>query len=173
MTGPTASAGEVSAAWKAIKEFPNPDKVSGMSVQFQNLSDLRLSGEDVDALVSEKVHGFWKTLLKHFTKADTWPADGQLALLFMSWALGPAFGHNYPGFSRIVNVEQPDFLAAIAQAGWSNENNDRRQAIAHLFENAADVVKSGADPDKLYWPDDPTGAPKWAKDSAARNFRKQ
>ena len=79
----------------------------------------------------------------------------------MAWANGPAFGHTWPKFSSCVNGDTPDFAAAIDNASWSNENADRKHAIAHLLQNAADVVKSGANPDKLYWPNDPTGAPTW------------
>ena len=167
-TGPVASAGEVEAAWHAVNDWPNPDKLSGAVAAFGKLTDLRLSNGDIDALVAQKLDGFWKTLLAHFTEADQWPADGQLALLFMSWANGPAFGPKWPHFSAAVKKSPPDFAGAIDQAHWSNENHDRKAAISHLFQNAADVLASGVSKDALYWPNDATGAAKYASDTAAK-----
>ena len=142
---------EISAAWQAVKDFPNPNKVHGGHSDFKNLTDLRLDEADVDALCAKKVQEFWATLQKGFPKSGTWPADAQLALMFMAWGLGPAFGHGYPGFSKFVNAEPPDFKGSIEQATWKNINADRKKNIATLLENAQGVVDGGGDPDTLVW----------------------
>jgi hypothetical protein len=143
--------GEVRAAWQTVKDFPNPRKVYGGDNDFKNLTDLRLDEADVDDLCGKKVQQFWATLQKDFPKAGTWPADAQLALMFMAWGLGPAFGRGYPSFSKFVNAEPPDFKGSIEQATWKNINPDRKKNIATLLQNAQGVLDSGGDPDALVW----------------------
>jgi hypothetical protein len=88
------------------------------------------------------------------TLYDDAPADAQLGMLSMSWALGPAFPHGYPRW-----------LAAVRAGRWSDAADEC--AIAHpvnpsiasrnaanrvLFRNAGVVAARGLDRSALAYP---------------------
>lgn len=160
INGPLATPEEIEYAWnvvdatrtqpKGVKQEGSIAMKGGNSSAFQALTDLRLNDDDIDALFYRTMLSFEATLKNRFPGYETWPADAQLGLLSMAWALGPHF--NYPKFQAYVNQPTPDFLGAAAESGWGNENQGRKIATTALFTNAAAVLASGANPDVLYYP---------------------
>jgi hypothetical protein len=98
----------------------------------------------IDTLVDNKLlqnESFLKrqTAFKDF---DNWPADAQLGLLSMAWALGPGFSSSWPKFSAAC--QKADFDAAAENCQMSAVGNagviPRNRADKQLFKNAAAVL---------------------------------
>ncbi|MGW2834972.1 hypothetical protein [Streptomyces sp. NPDC001286] len=71
------------------------------------ITQLRITDAAIDALVLHKLESFEETLRSRaqFAALDQWPADGQLGLFSMAWAMGPLF-------------KFPKFQAAAAEQDW-------------------------------------------------------
>jgi Putative peptidoglycan binding domain len=71
------------------------------------ITQLRITAEDIRSLVNAKLVSFEATLRERpdFVGFDDWPADGQLGLLSMAWAMGPLFRF-------------PKFQSAAAAGDW-------------------------------------------------------
>lgn len=94
-------------------------------------------------------------LLKRYAAFDAWPADGQLGLLILGWALGPGF--SLPGLKRSLDVLVPDFMAA-SRAVQVDESKPTLIVLGGLargcFRNAALVCRWNLRDEVLYWPSD-------------------
>jgi hypothetical protein len=68
---------------------------------------LRIADQSIDDLVGSKLAGFEAALRARaaFAALESWPADGQLGLFSMAWAMGPLFRF-------------PKFESAAAQGLW-------------------------------------------------------
>jgi GH24 family phage-related lysozyme (muramidase) len=93
---------------------------------------------------------------------DAFPADAQLAINSMGWALGPAF---YVKFSNLARcIEREDWAGAAASCkirdglDTPQKSDDnlgivpRNQHNKLLFTNAQTVKEQHLDPAVLYWP---------------------
>jgi GH24 family phage-related lysozyme (muramidase) len=148
--GSPAAADEIQAAWQAVKARQDLKDIGGGNAKFAALSDLRLDPADIDALFAKTRDSFIATLKKRFPNLDNAPADAQMALLGMSWALGPAFASGWPKFTAAFN--SGDYLTAMAESVISNGTAKRNAQQGLMLANAAAVVKQGLDPSKLYFP---------------------
>jgi hypothetical protein len=151
--GSLASPDEVAIAWNALKARQDLAPLGGGNVAFQNLSDLRLDDSAISDLVNGKLFQFEAQLRSQYPSYDSWPADAQMALLFMAWAMGPAIAAKFPKFSAALNQVTPDFRAAGAESHMTGVGIDERNAeIRQMWENAAQVVEQGADFQTLFFP---------------------
>ncbi|GAB2816909.1 hypothetical protein GCM10022221_13470 [Actinocorallia aurea] len=153
--GSPASAGEITAEWESLKADRESLAVQGWRACVDR-TDLELSDADIDVLVQEKAAQFeqtLKSLTPEFAGFDDWPADAQLGLMSMAWALGPAFatGGRWPSFRAAVAAA--DWTTAAAQCHMNDQGNPglkpRNDADLHLFTNAALVIDLSLDPDNL------------------------
>lgn len=155
-----ATTAEIVAEWNKVKTAPNARK--GWTVS-NAICKLELSPAAVDDLIRKKLAQNEKTLKQHksFAGFDDWPADAQMALLSMAWAMGPAFGPKWPKFSAaFANKDAPDFETAAANCRMSEAGNPglvpRNNANQHLFRNASAVQVGAADgfygKSTLYYP---------------------
>ncbi len=89
-----------------------------------------------------------------FSAFDNWPADAQMALLSMAWAMGPAGPGNFPRFSAAC--ENLDFNGAARECEMDATGNPglvpRNLANKTLLSNAAVVRDQGLDASVLYYP---------------------
>jgi hypothetical protein len=145
-----ASEGEIRTEWRRIKS--DPTLAAGGWRAAEPLTDLRLSHEGIATLVSAKVLEIEAHLtnghIAEFSGFASWPADAQLGLLSMSWAMGAAFadGGKWPSFRAGCAIE--DWLEAAKNCNMGNSWLAKRNAVNRgLFRNAA---VSAAPP-----PDDP------------------
>ncbi|MEU2624302.1 peptidoglycan-binding domain-containing protein [Streptomyces sp. NPDC007157] len=71
--------------------------------QKKAITRLRISDQDIDNLCKKKLAGNETTLKTRppFADLDDWPADGQLGLFSMTWAMGPLF--SFPKFQKAAN----------------------------------------------------------------------
>lgn len=152
-TGAAATQAEITAAWTDLKN----NNVTLAQAGYQacaSRNDLRLSDPAIDNLVSSKLASNEATFLRSFPNFESWPADAQLAGMSMCWALGSAFASQWPQLSAALNAQ--NWTAAAANCNISTAGNPgvvpRNTADVALFNNAAAVVKNGADPSIVYYP---------------------
>lgn len=160
--GSIAPNSEVDAAWHVVKNaWPGVQSVASAK-----LTTIRLTDKGVAQAVSGHLKGDVGTLTKRYPSYASFPADGQLALNFISWAWGPAFsgvwGQDGKNFDAAINQLRPDFLKAadIMKNSSIVQHEEkinpgiipRNAAIEWLFSNADAVLKGNGDPDNLYFP---------------------
>lgn len=158
--GSPATQDEILAEWQALKADQSL-ATAGWRTAAQRTS-LMLTDEDIDTLVLAKADEFESTLKRttsEFADFDAWPADAQLGVLSMAWAMGPAFGQSWPTFRRAVGAN--DWRAAAQNCRMSEAGNPglvpRNDADEELFGNAAVAVEEGLDFSVLqYQPPRPT-----------------
>lgn len=148
--GSAASQAEIQAAWYAVKNaWPDVQSVAS-----QSLTSLRLDSSGIAQVVRSKLEQNHDFLRTKFPGYVNWPADAQLGLHSMAWAMGPGF--NFPAFMAAVNQPTPDFVTAASQSHMNAAGNPglvpRNTATNELFTNAANVLAKKANPDTLFWP---------------------
>ncbi|NGN95582.1 hypothetical protein G5C66_22955 [Nocardioides sp. KC13] len=104
--GPTATEDDVALGWDAVKS--RLDLAAHGHLAYEDLSDLRLSRDEIDSLVLRKLDAMESVLVgrSEFAAFADWPANAQLATLSTCWALGPMFRF-------------PKFQTHAAAADWS------------------------------------------------------
>lgn len=150
--GTDASAEEVTAEWRAVKS--RQDMKSHGGGAFRKVTHLRLSREEIDRGVGEKLAHNDRYLTRRYAEYEDWPADAQLALHSLAWACGPAY--SFPNLDAACR--RLDFEAAAGECRMDERGNPglvpRNRANRVLFLNAARVVADGMNRDVLYWPRD-------------------
>lgn len=151
--GSLASQEEIRDAWVLVKS--RLDLASHGGGAYKGVTSLRLSKRAIADLFDSKVREVEKALVKRFPAFESWPADAQLGVLSMSWAMGAAF--RFPRFSAAVSALLPDFLTAAVESHIGGDEVDtslrkRNAANASLFTNAARVLAGNLDPGTLYFP---------------------
>ena len=93
----------------------------------------------------KKADAMEQELKRHpaFQHFDKWPADAQLGLLSMAWALGaPKIGNGWPNFKAACGKQ--DFDAAVKSCEINTVGNPgvipRNTANRRLFKNATAVL---------------------------------
>lgn len=142
---------DIFAEWTVVKARRDLAPCGGMA--FQKITRLHLSPEGIKQVVLAKLGQVDGYLGQRFPEYENWPADAQLGVLSLAWAMGPAF--YFPRFSAAVKVQ--DFNPAAVECRMDATHNPglrpRNEANVILFQNAAAVIASGADPDLLRWPE--------------------
>lgn len=153
-----ATQDEIRADWQAVKGRPDLATARDYLKQFDNLTTLMLTDDSIDQLVLSKLDSNVTTLKNtaEFADLDNWPADAQLGLFSMAWAMGPAFGPGFPSFRAACAAK--DWNTAATQSHMNDTNNpgltQRNAANYTLFSNAAQVVAQGLDFTVLQYPAD-------------------
>lgn len=159
---------QIVAEWNRVKALvAHKNDGGGRGSIFEKTARLHLSEDGIAILVDQKLDLNEHYLSKSFPTFADWPADAQLALHSMAWALGAAFRPKFPRFSAAVDAY--DFAAAAGPAGnpiadpsvrgesWMKDDTNpglRRRNLANrvLFTNAFVVRRDAKDPDTLVWP---------------------
>ena len=150
-----ATTAQISEEWHRIKG--DPTLAAKGYKACASLTHLRLDETAVDTLVAKHLVENEARLKKNsaFGQFDAWPADAQLGLLSMAWALGSGGPSAFPRFSAACRKQ--DFATAAQECTMSEQGNagvaPRNRANRVLFRNAA-IVKAGGgyDPARLYYP---------------------
>jgi hypothetical protein len=147
--GAPATEAEITDEWNMVKSgFPTYQSVNSKNIP--GLHHLYLDNDAISQLVISKMHQNEGTLRQHYPNYDDWPADAQMGLHSMAWAMGPAF--NFPSFKAATDKLDFDTAAAQGQMRPSPGIAPRNAANKALFQNAAIVQKSGGDPEVLWYP---------------------
>lgn len=149
--GSLASRNEVVAMYQVVIERKDLAPKGGMI--FAKLTNLRLTDEDVDALVERRLALNEITLLKRMPGIADWPADAELFIHSWAWAVGAAA--RYPRMIEALNKKQFDDAARECtinpQIGTIVKRNEYNR---RLLSNASRVQAFHFDPDVVYFPRD-------------------
>lgn len=164
--GSPATRSEIQAEWQKMKTLP-PDE-HGVSAAHRGHTYARkwatlfLSNDAISDLVMGKLmanEAFIKTI---FTEYEDWPADAQLGVLSMTWAVGAAFQRTWPRFTAALH--ERDWLVASVECYMPEADHPlhgnpaisglrpRNAANKTLFLNALASSKGGLDPETLFYP---------------------
>lgn len=109
-SGELASQADIAADWRALKGQPS---LAQRHHKFAAaVTRIRLRPEAIDALISARLQANAADLAKRFPAFATWPADAQLTVLSMAWAMGSGFPRKWPLFSAACD-DQNWVLAAL------------------------------------------------------------
>jgi GH24 family phage-related lysozyme (muramidase) len=144
VNGPFATGDQITAEWIKVKSLQSMRTRGG--VAYGAVTELRMSEEDIDALTFGKLDEMYAYLGRRFRDLDEWPADAQLGLLSMAWAMGPGF--HFPNFEAAAR--NTAWTVCADECKMNADGNPglipRNAANKKLFLNAA----SSTDPDVLY-----------------------
>jgi GH24 family phage-related lysozyme (muramidase) len=153
--GTVATEAQISEEWRRIKGDPTLATKGFRACE--SITQLRLDDTAVDSLIASRLTENEALLKKElaFAQFDSWPADAQLGLLSMAWALGAGGPSSYPHFQAACR--KLDFAAAAEECTISEQGNagvaPRNRANRTLFRNAAAIMAGGGyDSARLYYP---------------------
>src|SRR5271166_2170857 len=135
-SGAPASQAEIDAAWHTVKSaYP-----SVTSAACKSLTDLYLPKDAITKLVLSKVKSNNDALAAMFPNMSSWPADAQMAIHSMAWAMGTGGVASFKRLVSALNSSPPDFATAASESHMQGVGIDQRNASnKQLFLNAADV----------------------------------
>jgi GH24 family phage-related lysozyme (muramidase) len=149
--GSAASRDEIGSEWSALKN--NPSLAQRGHLACKPLTQLGLTDAAIDDLVRSRLDGNEVFLKQAFPDWESWPADAQLGLLSMAWALGAGFPPHWPNFTAACKNQ--DWTGAAANCHMSEVGNPglipRNKADVTLFTNASTVAPGGLDPSILIY----------------------
>jgi hypothetical protein len=163
IAGELASPEEIRESWIRTKlkeqEVPGFNKKGGFA--YANFQPLTLDLASLKALFTKTLNSFDATLASRYPTYQQAPADAQLAMLSMAWALGPAF--DFPAFKAAFDAgdyrKAGDLSYFKGGGGTPTARTGRNADNVIMFNNAADVVKGGVDHDRLFFPGSVTTSP--------------
>jgi GH24 family phage-related lysozyme (muramidase) len=144
--GSLADPDTVAAQWQAVKDGP-----INSSVNAGYLTTIRLDDAGIQQAIQNTMAQDIGVLRGYFPTWDSLPADAQLAILSMAWAMGPGFPATFTSFTASINAG--DFDTAASQADFKGVGvANRIAANKFALHNAQIVSDQGLDPSTLYWP---------------------
>jgi hypothetical protein len=156
--GSLATPEQIAAEWRTLKN--DPHLASAGYTACGPMTQLELRDDSVDVLIFDRLARNKSSLQRQpwFEIFDTWPADAQLGLLSMAWAMGPAGPGQFPLFRAAC--QRLDFAAAATECKMDEAGNPglipRNQANFTLFSNAAILLageaQGGFHHTNLYYP---------------------
>ena len=152
--GAPATQEQIGAEWDRVKAEIKAGKTGLKNTyayqHYAKITDLELSPAGIDQLVEKRLmenERALKAVWPEFADYEQWPADAQLALLSMAWAMGPyrAKHSGLIGFKPLRDaLAKQDFDAAMNNCHMNDSKNaglkPRNAANNLLFNNAAKVV---------------------------------
>lgn len=102
-TGALATHTEIVEEWNRIKAATWLAE-AGFRAAGDNVARLYLRDEAVDALMIERLDKSEAWLRRIFPNWDTFPADAQLGILSMAWAMGADFPTDWPKFTAAARA---------------------------------------------------------------------
>lgn len=122
---------------------------------YTNTMRCHLDDAGIDALVRQTLAANEAIIRKRFPAWDTFPADAQLAIMSIAWAVGAGF---YVKFTNLAHcIDAQDWEACVATCKIREEGNPgvvpRNAKNRFCFHNAAIVKNCKLDAEKLFWPE--------------------
>lgn len=140
-----ASPADIEADWKMVKDRQEWANLKDRLTKFAGITTLKLEDKAINELALKKADAMEKELKTHpaFQHFDKWPADAQLGLLSMAWALGASkIRGGWPNFKAACGKQ--DFDAAVKSCEINTVGNPgvipRNAGNLRLFKNAAAVL---------------------------------
>lgn len=159
--GTTANPNDVVDEWRTVKALVAHDR--GPTIFWQNRARLKLRKDEMEETVMRRLAQFesYLRLKPQFKDYVNWPADAQLAVLSMAWAMGPdRLSSEFPKFIAALKIG--DFVTAALESKMDETNNaglvPRNKDNYRLLMNAASVTRLGLDVTVLQYPKSIVGA---------------
>lgn len=153
-----ATEAEIRESWARLKN--RPDLAKRHVSHAAALTGLHLTDEDVDLLVAKKLVENERYVTGWLPDFPNLPADAQLGIMSMAWAVGPGFNKKFPTFTG--SALKGDWVAAAAACTIREEGNPgvvpRNKRNRICFSNAALVIANGLARDVVHWPNAPEPA---------------
>jgi len=155
--GALANGDDITGEWHRIKNDPQLAKAGHTACA--PITNLELDNDAINDLIQKRLSDNESFLKRHsqFNNFEDWPADAQLAVLSMAWAMGAAGVLGFPKFCAACAAT--DFRNAAAECQMSEAGNPgvapRNRANRTLLLNAATVVEgesAGLQREILYYP---------------------
>lgn len=152
--GVLASPWEVSAQWHNVKAIKG--KTNAPVNFWRDHSTLNLSVDELNVYAYSVLLRFEQALKARpeFRLYSTWPADAQLGVLSMCWAMGPDRFSQFVKFRLALDFM--DWITAAKECKMDDSHNpglvNRNKANYQLFMNAAAVDRLGSDVTVLQYP---------------------
>jgi hypothetical protein len=144
--GSPATTEQIASEWQRLKGDQSLAQKGFKACE--PITNLELSDDSINALIMDRLtknESFLKGQ-QWFHNFDNWPADAQLGLLSMAWAMGPGGPVGFPKFRAAC--QSMDFNTAAAECKMNEAGNPgiiaRNQANFVLFSNAAIVLANGS-----------------------------
>jgi hypothetical protein len=144
--GSLADQGTVIAQWQAVKNGP-----VNSSVNAGPLTTIRLDDDGIQQAIDTTLSADINTLQNYYPTWESLPADAQLAILSMAWAMGAGFPATFVQFTTAINEGRFDDAAGLSDFQGIGVSG-RIAANKFALHNAQLVVDNGLDPSTLYWP---------------------
>lgn len=151
--GSKATSEQIEACWNAVKARTDLDQKGGAIYSTVPENTLRLTSQAIDQLVKDKLTANEAELKPAFPNWENFPADGQMGILSMAWAMGAGFAASWPHFVAAVNGGDWATAATQSQMAPSPGIAPRNAADLQLFTNAAGA---GSNPGTLFYPGTPS-----------------
>lgn len=158
--GTPASSDAVRRDWHALKA---QQQLSKLHYNYAaRVTTVRLTDEGIDQIVAKKLAANELYMRQtYFPDWDRWPADAQLGVSSMAWAMGPGFPAKFPTFTRFAKEQQ--WAAAMAACTIREAGNPgvvpRNRANRLCFANAETVTRDGLSRNVLHWPNEAPNGP--------------
>lgn len=155
---------EIKAEWDKLKD----PQYKGLTAKaFDKLASLYIEREDIEKLVQASADGFEHFIRQEWKEWEEWPADAQMGMMSMAWALGVGgIVKGYPKFTKDCHdqrwavwdfnkaTKQTELVAGAAFECKLNEVGNpgvipRNKAARDLFQWAENTVEL----EKLHWPE--------------------
>ena len=166
--GQPATQAEIIQDWQTVK---NAHKASGSydAPNDRKITQLKIPPIVIQDLTASRMADNEKYLLQSLPGFAKFPADAQMAIHGMAWAMGGAFipKDGFHAFADAVN--RGDWAAAKANSNFKGAAPQRKAGHDTMFDNAAVVAANKLDPDKLWYP---ASAPTTAVGSALATLRR-
>jgi GH24 family phage-related lysozyme (muramidase) len=131
-----ATDNEIASEWHAIKDDKTLAKRGHLVAK--KITTLYLSEQAIDSLASKRMSQFERDLKKGFQDWDNFPANAQLTIMSMAWAMGSLFYKEFPKFTKSCNLKH--WLEASTECKIREAGNagvvPRNAANKTLLENA-------------------------------------
>jgi len=131
-----AGTGAIIVEWNTIKS--NKSLASKGHLAAKKIATLYLCEQSIDLLASKRMSQFEHDLKKGFPDWDNFPANAQLSIMSMAWAMGPLFYKEFPKFSKSCNMKR--WMEASTECKIDELGNaglvPRNTANKTLLENA-------------------------------------
>jgi GH24 family phage-related lysozyme (muramidase) len=158
LDGSRATSDEIHKQWRALKAQSEFLKKRHWKYA-ADVTTIRLSDDDIDALVADKLAANHAYMRRWFPGLDDVPADAQLAIHSLAWAAGPGFNQKFPNWTRQALAGRWDECAVSGQLRATGPDGTpnpgvipRNRANKLCFENAAFVTEHDIDRSQLFWP---------------------
>ena len=161
--GSAADAAAITTAWHAVDSCRSGPKgtrqTSGLATKyggaFAGVTTIRLTENGVAQAVLRQVAANEATLRKFFPGYDTMPADAQMCVNSMAWAMGAGFPATFKAFTAAINAG--DWATAKDNADFRGVGVANRIAANKIMlGNAGEAALRGVDPGELFYPSDLT-----------------